>query len=160
GQEGNREQAALLHFISGMQMQSITEINNALQASFMLPGEKLSLNQDVYMQFEGKKDNNGNIDSDFCRILFVLELEKMNETMIDMQIQKRIISVNIYNEQKEPSIVELLIPSFEASLDKVDYQLSAVQWKQLHDRTTSTNKQTDNYVLTENRDRERYDFLI
>src|SRR5688500_6197126 len=82
---------------------SNTEINNALQASCMLPGEKLSLNQDVYMQFEGKKDKNGNIDSDFCRILFVLELEKMNETMIDMQIQKRIISVNIYNEQKEPS---------------------------------------------------------
>ena len=160
GQEGNRAQAALLHFINGMQMQSITEINNALQASFMLPGEKLSLNQDVYMQFEGKKDKNGNIDSDFCRILFVLELEKMNETMIDMQIQKRIISVNIYNEQKEPSMVELLIPSLKDSLDKLDYQLSAVQWKPLYDRTTSTNKQTDNYVLTENRDRERYDFLI
>src|SRR5699024_12050223 len=107
GQEGNRAQAALLHFINGMQMQSITEINNALQASFMLPGEKLSLKQDVYMQAKGKKDKNGDIDSDICRILFVLELEKMNETMIDMQIQKRIMSGNIYNEQKEPSMTKL-----------------------------------------------------
>src|SRR5699024_11224296 len=102
----------------------------------------------------------GNIDSDFCRILFVLELEKMNETMIDMQIQKRIISVNIYNEQKEPSMVELLIPSLKDSLDKLDYQLSTVQCKHLYDLTTSTNKQTNNYVLTENRDREKYKFLI
>lgn len=160
GNQGNRAQAALLHFINGMQMQSITEINNALQASFMLPGEKLSLNQDVYMQFEGKKDKNGKIDADFCRILFVLDLEKMKETMIDMQIQKRIISVNIYNEQEEPSIVELLMPALKDSLDELDYQLSAVQWKPLYDRTTSSNKLTDNHVPTENRDKERYDFLI
>lgn len=162
GQEhgvGNRAQA-LVHLINGMQMQTVTEVNNVLQASFMLPGEKLALNQDVYMQFEGRKDKSGKIDPDFCRILFVLDLANMKETMIDMNVQKRIVSVHVYNEQQEPPTLTSFRPMLKDALEKMDYQLSTIQWKPLYEQGASVDIPINKKGSYADDEKERYDFLI
>ena len=42
-----------------------------------------------------KKD--GKIDPDFARILFYLDLESIDKTIIDMQVQNSVVSVTVFN---------------------------------------------------------------
>jgi hypothetical protein len=85
---------------------------------------------DVSIQWQGKEKKDGTIDSNYCRILFYLELETLKETLIDMQVQNRIISINIWNEREElKDIAAATLPVLKANLEKVDYQLSSVVFK-------------------------------
>lgn len=47
---------------------------------------------------EWKNEKDGKIDSNYARILFYLNLEALKETVIDMQVQNRIVSIYVYNE--------------------------------------------------------------
>lgn len=151
----------LLHFINGMQMQSVVDSNNLLQASFMLPGDKLLLNQDIFLQFEGKKNEEGKIDADFCRILFVLDLANLKETMIDMHVQKRIISLTIFNETDQGKQHQGLQTMLQEALGKMDYQLSSVQWKPLYEKGHPLSEHVrDNNQEMEHQGTERFDYRI
>src|SRR5699024_1968337 len=95
----NEKLMPFIHLINGLQLQSVHETQNMIQATIQLPGEKFILPKDLYFQFEGKKTEDGKLDPDHCRILFVLQLQHLDETIIDMFIQKRIVSLTIYNDQ-------------------------------------------------------------
>src|SRR5699024_7150773 len=90
----------LVHFINGLQLQAREE-NKMLQAQLQLPGEKLGLPDDLFIKFEGRKTKDDEIDTEFCRILFFLNLHHIKETIIDMNIQKRVITLTVYNEYDE-----------------------------------------------------------
>lgn len=148
----------LLQFVNGMQLQTVQENAHFLLASFVIPGEKLALNKDLYMQFEGQKKEDGKLDPDHCRILFVLHLERLKETIIDMQVQKRVISLTIYND--DTSIVNdstTLQKELANNLEKLDYHLSNVKWKALHERVTSEKKETEQIT---NIHQEGFDFRV
>src|SRR5690625_2754620 len=86
----NQERAQqLLHFINGLQLKSVNETSNFIQASLQIPGEKLALNSDLHLDIEGEKTENGMVNPNHCRILFYLDLKNLKETIIDMHIQKR-----------------------------------------------------------------------
>lgn len=123
----------LLHFINGLQLQSLTESNQMYQAQFMLPGYKMALNSDMFLQFESKKTSDESIDADYCRVFFVLDLQRLQETIVDMQIQKRIISITIYTSYPTPkNKIDALQKVMQTNLSALQYQLSAVQWKPLY----------------------------
>ncbi|WP_404452601.1 hypothetical protein LG329_00465 [Virgibacillus necropolis] len=127
----------LLQFINGMQIQSVNDNTNFLQASLQIPGEKLGLNKDLQLEFEGKKTDSGKIDPAYCRILFYLDLANMKETVIDMNIQKRAVAVTIFNENT--SILErsqALKPKLKDGLDALDYHLSTITIKPLKQMDT------------------------
>src|SRR5699024_4745043 len=137
GQESTvlREHAqSLIHFINGMQMQSVIEAGNLIQATLQLPSEKLGLHQDILLQFEGQKNETGNIDPDFCRIFFMLHLHHLEETIIDMHIQKRVVTLYVFNDnitttrQKDYPLQEVL----KENLLQLNYQLSDVRWQSIH----------------------------
>ena len=150
----------LLHFINGMQMQSVVDSNNLLQASFMLPGDKLLLNQDIFLQFEGKKNEEGKIDADFCRILFVLDLANLKETMIDMHVQKRIISLTIFNETDQGKQHQGLQTMLQEALGKMDYQLSSVNGNLYMKKYPLSEHVRDNNQEMEHQGTERFDYRI
>src|SRR5699024_9114266 len=112
--------------------QFVQETNHILHSVLQLPGENIGLNNDLFMHFEGKKSEDGNIDPDHCRILFVLDLKNMKETMIDLTIQKRIISLIIYNEQMmKTEKYDHLEKMLEEALKKNKYTLSQITYKPL-----------------------------
>ncbi|MCS0543189.1 hypothetical protein NXY55_24730, partial [Aeromonas veronii] len=45
--------------------------------------------KNISLRMSGRKKN-GEIDSDFCRLLFSLELKNLNEVVIDVKVQNRI----------------------------------------------------------------------
>ncbi|MFD2044086.1 hypothetical protein ACFSTA_05950 [Ornithinibacillus salinisoli] len=122
----------LLHYINGMQLQSVNETMNILQANLTIPAEKLGLAKDIQLEFEGKKTESGEINPDFCRILFYLELANVKETIIDMYIQKRAVSITIFNDHLDISnLSNPLKPLLRKGLEGLDYQLSTISFKPL-----------------------------
>lgn len=148
----------LLQFIQGMQLQTVQEQAHLLLASFIIPGEKLALNKDLYMQFEGKKSEDGTLNPDHCRVLFVLHLKNLHETIIDMQIQKRVISLTIYNAHHvENEIFSPLQTVLAENLSELNYTLSNIKWKPLQERVSPSTKNVEQMMHIRT---ERYDYRV
>ncbi|WP_087972924.1 hypothetical protein [Oceanobacillus rekensis] len=126
----------LLHFINGMQLNSVNESANFIQASMQIPAEKLGLTKDMELEFESRKTADGKIDPDYCRILFYLNLEHLKQTVIDMNIQKRSVSVTIYNDEypKLKDYTQSIQPVLSQGLDALNYHLSSIHFKALQEQ--------------------------
>ncbi|WGG47500.1 hypothetical protein [Rossellomorea sp. DA94] len=87
-------------------------------------------NTDITLQWTGKEKEKGVIDGDYCRVLFYLNMKEMDETLIDMQVQHRVISLTVWNDHPAAeALSQPLIPDLKQALEKLDYQLSAVKVK-------------------------------
>lgn len=96
-----------------------------VQIPFVLGGKA----NELTMQWSGKKTKDGKIDADFCRVLFYLELEHLNDVIVDMQVQNRIMSVQIFNENPTlRKMAEQITPALKIKLAEIDYHLSSVHF--------------------------------
>ena len=86
------------------------------------------LQTDLTMQWSGKKDEDGQIDPNYCRVLFYLELGSLKETIMDMQIQNRVITVKIINENSEraEAAAAPFLAFLKDNLKNMNYHLSGV----------------------------------
>jgi hypothetical protein len=83
---------------------------------------------DVTAQWQGKKQTNGQIDPNYCRILFYLDLQLLKETVIDVHIQNRVVNISIINETTGlQQAVTAMQPMLKESLEKHRYKLSSVK---------------------------------
>lgn len=85
---------------------------------------------DITIQWQGKKQQDGTIDPAFCRIFFYLQLPELADTMIDVQIQNRIMTISITNDHQE--LKEMVLSKaglLKDSLTKMNYQLSSINVK-------------------------------
>ena len=120
----------LLLRMNGQQLLSIE--NGPMQHVFYeTPIQLFGYQSELAVHWSGKRMENGKIDPDFCRVIFYLALEQLKETIVDMQIQKRVVTINIINDSKEiKQLAEPILPSLESGLQKMNYILSAVHFKQ------------------------------
>ncbi|MFC2950126.1 hypothetical protein [Virgibacillus sediminis] len=123
----------LLHYITGMQLESVVENGPFIHSQLQVPAEKLGLKNDINLHFEGRRKKDGEIDPDHCRVLFQLELEHLKQTMIDIHIQKRRLLMVVYNDNYEQleNLTEALRPILKSGLAGVEYQLDSVSFKPL-----------------------------
>jgi hypothetical protein len=131
--EGNTQEQAtrLLHYMNGVQLQSVQESGNFLQAQLVIPGGKFGLNSDMELTLEGTKNDDGELNKDFCRIMFFLDLNNIQKTIIDMHVQKRTISLTILNDFPIENVMNSLRTALREGLAKMDYQLTSVSHKPL-----------------------------
>jgi hypothetical protein len=90
---------ALLNRLTGIQLMS-SDTTPVQQIVMQIPLALMNKHTDLTIQWNGRKDSNGKIDPSYCRVLFYLDLEHMNETIIDMQIQNRIMKITIISENE------------------------------------------------------------
>jgi hypothetical protein len=131
-QESNRATPAgdiaenLVLKMNGQQIQSYE--NGPIQQLFYeIPIQLFGFKTDLTMQWSGKKNEDGKIDPNYCHILFYLDMEHLHQTTVEMRVQNRVITVNVYNEStslKDAS--QQLIPKLKEGLKELNYQLSAV----------------------------------
>src|SRR5699024_2746436 len=141
------QQTKLLQHIQGLQLQSVNETQTMLQVNLQIPAERLGLIQDLQLEFEGKKNKEGKIDTDFCRILFYLNLNRLGETVIDVTIQNRAISLTVFNNKKElPILTKALKNKLETNLEKLDYHLSSLTFKRLEETSRSVEQNEENVM--------------
>ncbi|MED3909343.1 hypothetical protein P4597_09070 [Peribacillus simplex] len=111
--------------------QILSQENGPIQNLLLtLPLNLGSTQTDLTIQWSGRKTKDGKIDPDYCRVLFYLELERIKETVIDMQVQNRIIKVTVINGHG--AILEeaagQYLDNLRVNLGKMDYRLSGVSF--------------------------------
>lgn len=83
----------------------------------------------------GKKNKDGKLDPDYCRILFYLDLKNLKEVVVDMQVQNRIVTLLIMSDNPElKTIASPLLSNLKEGLQQIRYQLSSVQFKPLDEK--------------------------
>ncbi|WP_156520688.1 hypothetical protein [Oceanobacillus sp. Castelsardo] len=130
----------LLHHLNGMQLNTINETDNFIQVNYNLPGEVLGLKKDLDLELKSKKTKKGTIDPNYCRIYFYLELEYLHETIIDMHIQQRNVTITVYNNVeglKERTFS--LQKRLKSGLEKLNYHLTNVLFKPMPSESNITN---------------------
>ncbi|CAM3416578.1 hypothetical protein GCM10009865_23840 [Aeromicrobium ponti] len=126
----------LLHKITGFQALS-QEAGPQQHFVFQLPVPLWGKVSDLTMQWSGRKTENGDIDPSHCRVLFYLNLEHLNETIVDLHVQNRIINISVINEHEGmKALAAPLTVKLKESLAKLNYKLSSVTY---HKPETSGN---------------------
>ena len=73
---------------------------------------------------------NGKIDPDFARILFYLDLHSLEKTIIDMQVQNRIVTVTVFNADPAlQTLGNMMGDKLKQGLESTGYKLSGVFFK-------------------------------
>lgn len=130
--QASRDQAEfLLQRLTGYQLTSSEQHGPIQHTLFQIPLKMANKYQDMTIQWEGRQTSDGSIDESHCRIIFYLTLEAIEETVVDVQIQNRVITLTIFNENEKPSSIQnIWLPLLKEKLDGLDYKLSAIKWKQ------------------------------
>src|SRR5690606_38479075 len=84
--------------------------------------------------------DNGEIDPDFCRVVFYLDLATIKKTVVDMHVQKRSISLTILNDNSIEDIMRPLQSLLKEGLENINYHLSNVSHKPLSSRELNHTK--------------------
>jgi hypothetical protein len=134
----------LLNRLTGIQLLS-SDTTPVQQIVIQIPLALMNKQTDLTIQWNGRKDSNGKIDPSYCRVLFYLDLEHMNETIIDMQIQNRIMKITIISENENiKNLSSPYLAGLKESLHKLDYQLSNVSFQTRAERAVVKTKKTTN----------------
>ncbi|MCM3759430.1 hypothetical protein M3212_01375 [Alkalihalobacillus oceani] len=127
-----------LQRLTGQQLLAQEQNGPYQQLVLQLPLTLGAWQTDMTVQWEGKKQQNGELNPDYCRILFYLTLEQLEETIVDVQIQNRVVTVTVFNEKESPeALIHLLLPGLKTGLAEHNYQLLSVKWRKMKDAQAS-----------------------
>ncbi|MFC7061227.1 hypothetical protein [Halobacillus seohaensis] len=119
-----------LNLLNGVQLTSQQDSGPMTQLSLQIPAELLKMKEDAYVNIEGKKNKNGEINPDYCHIMFYLDLTNMEETVIDLMIVDRRVSVTIYNENEiEKTMSRNYKEKLQTGLESLGYNLATIKVK-------------------------------
>lgn len=120
----------LMTRMNGMQLSS-GENGHQHQLIMQVPLEFFGKRMDATLQWNGRMKDDGKIDANYARVLFYLQMASMQETVIDMQVQNRVVTVTVFNEHLEiQSLAEPLKAALKIGLAEKNYQLSGIFMKQ------------------------------
>ncbi|ASV65970.1 hypothetical protein [Cytobacillus kochii] len=139
----------LLNKITGMQLLS-HDTNGLSHFALQLPFPLSPFSKLLSMQWSSKRKKNGEIDPSFCRVLFHLNMETLGETYIKLQIQNRVITMNISTENKK------LLPDtqpyeelIKRKLNETNYQLTQINFSEITSKVEEDKKdKTDTFQIT------------
>ncbi len=85
--------------ITGQQLLMVNDGNTPWNSFvFQIPLPHMQKAEPSFIHVEGRKKGKEAIDHENCRLFFHLDLDTLEQTMIDIQITNRIMSIQIYND--------------------------------------------------------------
>lgn len=113
------------------------------QLIMQVPLEFFGKRIDATLQWNGQMQKDGNIDADFARILFYLELDSIDKTIIDMQVQNRVVMVTVFNADDTLKSIGggPLQERLKEGLESTGYKLSGVFFKNFIEEEKNVQKQ-------------------
>ncbi|MCM3756699.1 hypothetical protein M3197_04280 [Sporosarcina aquimarina] len=116
---------------SGVQQQLI------MQVPLHLQGKRI----DATIEWNGRMKEDGKIDPDHARVMFYLDLEALHKTVVDMQVQNKVVTLTIFNEDPTLKMLGAVLQDRLAEgLDAEGYRLSAVRFKQFQEEVITPTK--------------------
>jgi hypothetical protein len=90
-------------------------------------GSRLS---DFAVCWQGKRKPSGRLDEDYSRIVCCLTLETLNEIVVDVRIQRRIVHISIFHDDPQlPALTARFAPLVKERLQAHGYTLSGIDVK-------------------------------
>ena len=128
----------LLNRMNGLQLLS-NENGPQHQLLMQVPLEFLGKKMDATLEWNGRMKEDGKIDSDFARIMFYLQLDALEETVVDMQVQNRVVTITLFNNDKQlQPVANLYKAALKEGLLAVGYKLSGVFVKTFEEQKLSS----------------------
>lgn len=136
----------LINKMNGQQILSATS-SHIQHLVYQLPLQLFGFQTELTMQWSGKRLEDGKIDPNYCHVLFYLELENLKETIVEMKVQNRVITMKIMNSsQRLQEIAKAFIPKLKDGLKQLDYTLSTIQYDTFHHDVSSSKALMKNLV--------------
>ncbi|PAF38359.1 hypothetical protein CHH58_02695 [Terribacillus saccharophilus] len=129
GNERAELSSQLLQQITGSQLLQVQDDKQMAYIQLQLPGAPFGFDKDIMMELEGRKEADGKLSSDHCRILFYLHLPFLDDMVVDMYVQKKTVNLHIYTaEGKAEQVMRPLQHKLKTALDTSGYHLSSVKY--------------------------------
>ncbi|MHC5546331.1 hypothetical protein [Bacillus subtilis] len=85
--------------------------------------------QDMTVLFKGKKGADGKLDPSHCRLLFLLQLDTLKETVVDCLVQQKVMIITIETDFELQAAIDPMVPALKQGLKEMGYSLSGVNAK-------------------------------
>ncbi|WP_144521392.1 glycosyltransferase [Bacillus pumilus] len=85
--------------------------------------------QDLTFILKGHKKKDGSIDISQCRLMFYLNMENLEETLIDCTIQQKVMSITVETGHELQGIIYPMIPAVRENLNALGYSLTGITAK-------------------------------
>ncbi|CAL1523707.1 hypothetical protein CNT_KDOLBLKC_01881 [Bacillus subtilis] len=85
--------------------------------------------QDMTVLFKGKKEADGKLDPSHCRLLFLLQLDTLKETVVDCLVQQKVMTITIETDFELQAAIDPMVPALKQGLKEMGYSLSGVNAK-------------------------------
>ena len=135
-----REAEQLVNLLTGHQLTLLNQDASFLHVSMTMPG-MFGVREDIKVEFYSQKNQDEKIDPNYCRIAFYLELSELKTTIIDLNVQNRLIHLTVYNDENISEQLDNYKPILKNGLKKLNYHISTITYKSLPE-----NKQAFNLI--------------
>ncbi|MHA7963012.1 DNA polymerase III subunit gamma/tau domain-containing protein [Paenibacillus sp. CAU 1782] len=121
---------SLIHHITGQQLLLSPERNSSLftHVTMFIPLKDQDGGGTASVHIQTRRGRKGELDADNCRLLFNLSMKALGDTLVDVQITDKIVSLNLWNDH--PGISGLLESSrgeMAERMQGVGYQLLSLR---------------------------------
>ncbi|GEL75894.1 hypothetical protein [Tenuibacillus multivorans] len=142
----NESLQQLNQMIHAMHLSQVDSPNRDwISFTVQFPKDLLGLNQDLFMEFEGKKQEDGSVHPKQCRVLFYLELPHLKETIIDMHVQNGHVDLTVFHAFPDQlkKLASPFVSTLSDNLTNQDYTSVQVQFKPIHNQATQTQTESN-----------------
>ncbi|MCA1009218.1 hypothetical protein [Halobacillus halophilus] len=131
----------MIQMLNGIQLTAQHETSQSLQMSLQFPGDLIGSENDAYLNMEGRKTKEGNIDPDYCQIMFYLNLDNFKETIINLNIVARRVGVTIFNHDSFiEQVMETHQTALKSGLKDMGYELTSIHIKEMNNAVNTSSK--------------------
>lgn len=109
------------------------------QVTLFLPLHGPDGQETASVHIQSRRGHKGELDAANCRLWFDLDMKQLGQTLVDVQVVDRIVSLKLHNDQ--PWVLELLEQRSEdikAAIESIGYQLSGLRTEPLPELNLST----------------------
>ena len=119
----------LLQQVTGQQLLLSPDRNSVFtHITLMIPMQNSAGDQTAAVHIQSRKGSRGQIDANNCRLLFDLRMKALGDTLVDVQVANKIVSLHVHNDQS--FVGELLENSrseISGGLQKLGYQFLSLK---------------------------------
>ncbi|MDQ0337440.1 hypothetical protein J2S00_000210 [Caldalkalibacillus uzonensis] len=130
-QSARKQAENILYQLAGQHL--LMQGDSALPVSFMvfhLLVRQHGRPDSVYGELQGYTNQKGKISSEHCRLLIYVNLQRLGETCVDVQVQNRWVSIKLFNDLIQQSWLDQYKPAIKKGLASHQYKLSSLVAKE------------------------------
>lgn len=120
----------LVQQITGQQLLLAPERNSSMftHVTLFIPFTDQDGGQTASVHIQTRRGRKGELDADNCRLLFDLSMKTIGETLVDVNIMDKIVSLNVWNDHPAtPSLIEESRGELAGKLEQAGYQLLSLR---------------------------------